>query len=111
LGIFGTPASLEAPLRLQLQPIWILQQPAHFLPDGGLDEFTLDLWIVADSLSSEAITIRPGAAVIDEIFEETTCTSLPRRFPVICVPAFRAGERALKQIAWPSCADSSAVFI
>jgi len=69
LEILGAPANSEPLLVLLLQPLWTLQQPAYFRPDGFFNEFTSDLRIVTDSLSSEAVTIRAGAAIVGKISE------------------------------------------
>jgi hypothetical protein len=95
-------------MMLLLQPLWTLQQPAYFRPDGCFNEFTSDLRIVADSLSSEAITIRAGAAIVGKISESTTCASLSRRLSIISISAFRADQKTLKQIAWPPYTYSGA---
>jgi len=109
--VFGTPANGRRLLMLLLQLLWIRQQSAHFHPDGSFDEFTSDLRIVADSLSSKAITIRAGAAVIKEIFETTASASLTRRLPVISISALRAGKETLEQIARPPRTDPGSLLV
>jgi hypothetical protein len=108
LEILGAPANREPLLMLLLQPLRTLQQPANFRPDGRFNEFTSDLRIVADSLSSEAITIRARAAIVGKISESTTSASLSRRLSVISISALRAAQKTLKQIAGPPYAYSGA---
>jgi len=108
LEILGALANSEPLLMLLLQPLWTLQQPAYFRPDGCFNEFTSDLRIVADSLSPEAITIRAGAAIVGKISESTTCASLSRRLSVISTSALRAAQKTLKQIARPPYTYSGA---
>src|SRR5260370_4393891 len=98
---------------LLLQSLRILKQSTDFRPDGCFNEFASDLRIAADSLCSEAITIRAGAAIVGKISESPTCGYLSRRLSVISISAFRAAQKTLKQIARPPYTYSSAgaVFI
>jgi hypothetical protein len=83
---------VEAPLVLRLQPAWLLQQRTNVVPDRLLQQVRPHLLILAETLATEPIRVRPRAAVVGVVARRPLGRSATYRLSIVGIAALGADQ-------------------
>src|SRR5947209_4469029 len=90
---------LPSTLILLLEPLWLLQQRADFLPHRGIYQVRSHLGIVTEPVAAEAVGVSAGAPVVGVVADVSFGRTRADRFAVIGIATAVTADKALEQVA------------
>jgi hypothetical protein len=93
------PRVPQATLILLLEPLWLLEQRADFLPHRGIHQIRSHLGVITEPVAAEAVGVSAGAPVVGVVADMAFGCTRADRLAVVSVATAGTADEALEQVA------------